>query len=62
MTQKFKQDKCFIEKSKKMRLIIQQGITDIFNPKLKISRLRNDKDEEEIILFERKDEEDLEEN
>ena len=26
MTQEFEQDKVFIEKSKKMRLIIQQGI------------------------------------
>ena len=53
MVEEFKQDKVFIEKAENIRLIIQQGIKDIWNPKLKISILK--KDEEKIILVERKD-------
>lgn len=51
MVEEFKQEKVFIENSENIRLIIQQGVRDIWNPKLKISILR--KDDEKIILVER---------
>jgi len=60
MSQEFKKDKIFVEDLRKIRLVVQQGVHDIWNPKLKISVLKQE--DEQIILVEKKDKKVVEED
>jgi len=54
---KFTKDKIFIEKGRRVRIIVEQGmVTKIWNSDAKVSYLRSDDvDEDEIVLIEEKD-------
>ncbi len=55
---KFNNDKVFIERGKRVRIIVEQGmVTKIWNSDAKVSYLRSDDSDEEIVLIEEKEKE-----